>query len=117
MSTIHRTMPSARLRPTHVGGRRHRLRGLTYGLPAALALALGVGLAAPAHAAGQQVLLGSAGDAAALSRQTGETLAVHTYRHFDQSVPTNVAMLPVGASTSWRNVANAGPGSSLYNDI
>jgi hypothetical protein len=117
MSMNHRTLLSACRRPDRAGGRRGRLRAATYGLPAALALALGIGLAAPAQAAGSQVLLGSAGDAAALSRQTGENLPVHTYRTFNEKVPTGVAMLTVGSGTSWRNTANAGPGSTLYNNI
>jgi hypothetical protein len=117
MSTIHRTLLSARRRPDRAGGRRRRLRAATYALPAGLALALGIGLAAPAQAAGSQVLLGSAGDAASLSRQTGENLPVHTYRTFSEKVPTGVAMLTVASGTSWRNTANAGPGSTLYNNI
>jgi Glycosyl hydrolase family 26 len=117
MSTIPRTLLSAHPRPARADGRRRRLRAASYGLPAALALALGVGLAAPAQAAGSTVLLGSAGDAASLSRQTGENLPVHTYRTFSERVPTGVAMLTVASGTSWRNTANAGPGSTLYNQI
>lgn len=116
MSTLHRTLLPARPRPGLAGGRRRRLRAMSYGLSTAMALALGVGLAAPAHASGPTVLLGSAGDAASLSRETGENLPVHTYRTFSQSVP-DVAMLTVASGTTWRNTANAGPGSTLYNNI
>jgi Glycosyl hydrolase family 26 len=117
MSMNHRTLLSACRPSGRAGGRRRRLRAASYGLPAVLALSLGIGLAGPAQAAGPTVLLGSAGDAAALSQQTGQNLPVHTYRTFSQPVPTGVAMLTVASGTSWRNTANAGPGSALYNDI
>jgi Glycosyl hydrolase family 26 len=122
VSTIPRAVPARPGSPEDGVRGRHRplrrsLRALACGVPTAVALAAGVIDAAPAHAA-QPVLLGSAGDAAALSRNTGQQLAVHTYRQFSQSVPGNAAMITVGAgNTGWRAVANAGPGSALYGDI
>ena len=103
--------------PASAQGRRRRGRALMSSAIAAVAVTASLAVATPAQAS-QQIMLGSAGDAAAMSRGTGEPMAVHTYRYFSQSVPTGVQSITVRVpNASWRQVANAGPGSSIYNDI
>jgi hypothetical protein len=71
-----------------------------------------------AQAASSTVLLGADGDVAGMARGTGHAMATHTYRLFSESVPTGAASITVrDPSASWRQVAAAGPGSALYNNI
>lgn len=48
---------------------------------------------------------------------TGVQLADHTYSFFSGKVPTAQMLTVSAGSTPWRTVANAGPGSTLYNQI
>jgi beta-mannanase len=60
--------------------------------------------------------VGAVGDVQQLSRQVGAPLAVHAYSDFRQSVPQG-RMITVRAQESWRSVAAARQGSTLYADI
>ncbi len=64
-----------------------------------------------------KVFLGAAGDSQALSRSTGLTLSDHSYAFFSGKVPAGRMITVKASGTSWRSVAAAGPGSTLYNDI
>jgi len=71
----------------------------------------------PASAA-PTIYVGAVGDVATLSKQTGAPLAWHTYSMFTRNAPTGADMISVRyPGVSWRQVANAQPGSALYNDI
>lgn len=117
MSTFSsRLRVSGRL-PDSARLRRGPVRAMICSTAVALVASAGLALAAPAQAAGGQVLLGSAGDVAAMERGTGQQMASHTYSVFSGRVPTADMITVSAGSTSWRTVANAGRGSSLYNDI
>jgi len=90
-------------------------RALTCAAAATIALA-SAATAAPAASAATPMYLGAVGGVQELSRQTGQPLATHGYAHFDQGVPDG-RMITVRSSASWRTVATAGPGSSVYADI
>jgi hypothetical protein len=106
--------PDARLRRTARPGRFSR-RALTCWSALALAVTTPVALAAPASAAAP-VYLGAVGEVQALSRNTGEPLATHAYAQFSSAVPT-ARMITVRTSSTWRQVAAAGPGTALYADV
>lgn len=97
---------------------RHRLvrRALRWTAALSVASAMVVGVTTPAQAAGA-TYIGAAGDVAGLAAGTGQPQAVHAYSKFSQSPPTNADMISVQSSGTWRQVAAAGPGSAIYNDI
>jgi hypothetical protein len=97
---------------------RHRLvrRALRWTATVSVASAMVVGVTTPAQAAGA-TYIGAAGDVAGMAAATGQPQAVHAYSKFSQSPPTNADMISVQSSGTWRQVAAAGPGSAIYNDI
>jgi hypothetical protein len=106
--------PGARLLRTAGPGRFTR-RALTCWSALALAVATPVALATPASAAAP-AYLGAVGNVQELSNRTGQPLATHAYAQFSSQVPEG-RMITVRTSATWRQVAAAGPGSALYNDI
>lgn len=105
--------------PSRSGSRRRPWlprRALTCCSAVALAVAVPLAVAAPAQAAAAPVYLGAAGDVQTMANRTGEPMATHAYAQFSSRVPS-ARMITVRASTSWRSVAAAGPGSAVYNDI
>jgi hypothetical protein len=117
MSVIHSALPS-RGRVPRPAGPHHRVgrRILTGSTSVVLSFAALLPFAAPAAAA-TPTYLGAVGDVAGLARNTGAPVATHAYAQFSGSVPT-ARMITVRANgSSWRAVANAGPGSALYDDI
>src|SRR4051794_39209773 len=97
---------------------RHRLvrRALQWTAALSVASAMVVGVTTPAQAAGV-TYIGAAGDVAGLAAATGQPQAVHAYAKFSQNPPTNADMISVRSSGTWRQVAAAGPGSAIHNDI
>jgi len=117
MSTFTSMLRAPGRSPGSARPRRIPARAAIYSTAVALVASAGLALAAPAHATGGQVLLGSAGDVAAMEQGTHEHMASHTYSDFTRTVPT-ADMITVGAgSAPWRQVAAAGSGSALYSNI
>lgn len=118
MSTVHPVVPSAGSPLSGTRRRRPLLRRLLTTCAATAVLTAGTLAVAPAASAHTPMYFGSvAGGYDNATRQSGEQLANHTYSSFS-SKPPNARMLTVHAgSASWRQVANAQPGSTLYNDI
>jgi hypothetical protein len=99
------------------GRRRFGRRLLHWAVASTVASAVVVGLTSPAQAA-TPVYIGATGDIDGLAAHTGQPMARHVYTKFDKQVPADADMITVSASSgTWRSVANAGPGSALYNDI
>jgi len=96
--------------------RRGPVRAVICSTAVGLVASAGLVLATPAQAA-SQVMLGSAGDVAAMERATGQHMASHTYGLFSRSTPTADMITVSAGGASWQTVAHAGPGSALYNDI
>lgn len=93
-------------------------RALTCSAAIAAATLVATGPLDAAQASTSTVLLGADGDVAGMVRGTGHAMATHTYRVFSQSVPTGAASITVrDPNATWRQVAAAGPGSTLYNNI
>jgi beta-mannanase len=90
-------------------------RRLLAATAAALTAVLGLGLAPPVSAA-VPIYVGAVGEVEQLARETGSSLAVHAYAHFDQPVP-DARMITVKADATWQEVAAAPPGSALHSDI
>jgi hypothetical protein len=68
--------------------------------------------------AGNAIHLGATqGGEEQLERQTGEELSSHTYGTFTNGVPQGRMITVKAPGVSWRTLANAKPGSSLYNHI
>jgi hypothetical protein len=90
-------------------------RALTCSAALAVAVTTSATVAVPAEAS-SSITLGASGDVAGLSQHIGAPLATHEYAQFSNKVPA-ADMITVTANASWRTVASAGPGSSLYNSI
>ena len=83
---------------------------------AALAAAVSI-TPAPVGAATPKIIVGAVGDASGLGKSTiGSPLAYHGYGKLNGGVPV-AKMISVRPVTTWRSVANAGSGTSTYNDI
>jgi hypothetical protein len=91
-------------------------RALYTAAAAATACAVTFGLTPSAEAA-TPAFIGAVGEIDTLAQQTGQPMARHNYATFDQKVPANADMISVRAKGTWRQVAAAQPGSTLYNDI
>lgn len=65
---------------------------------------------------GGQIYGGVDGDWQEAQRRTGLTMGRHTYGSFESSVPDG-RMITVNANATWRQVASAQPGSSIYNNM
>jgi hypothetical protein len=118
MSTNSSALPAGRHRSGSTARRRWGTRRLlTTGAATALAAVTAIGLAGPA-AATTPMYFGSVGGGYQQAQaNTSQAIANHAYAKFGSSVPT-ARMITVEASgVSWRTVANAGPGSTLYNQI
>ena len=92
------------------------LQGLGTGLATGALSAWLLDLQPPDHP-GLGSLVVSVAPVAGLAAGTGQPQAVHAYSKFSQSPPTNADMISVQSSGTWRQVAAAGPGSAIYNDI
>src|SRR5690242_8932525 len=114
MSTIDFGMPTGR--PRNTARRRLRRRALTCSSALAFAVAAAIPLATPASAA-STTYLGAVGDVAGLSHSTGTPLETHGYGQLSGSVPTGRMISVRAGSASWKQVAAAQPGSTLYSDI
>jgi hypothetical protein len=118
MSTISTTMPAA-ARPRASTRPRGPLvrRVLTTTAAAVVALLGGITVAEPASAA-TPIYFGSVdGGYAAATTKSGERLANHAYSTFTSKPPTARMITVHAGGYSWRQVANAQPGSALYNNI
>jgi hypothetical protein len=118
MSTSHFVAPRSGRPTSHRAPRSmSRLRAVTVGVAATLALGATASVA-PSASARTPMYFGSvAGGYEQAKNGTGENLANHAYSTFGNN-PPNARMITVHAGgASWRQVASAGPGSALYNDI
>jgi hypothetical protein len=118
MSTSNPVLPRPGRPTSHRAPRRRpRLRALTVGLAATLALGA-TATVAPSASARTPMYFGSvAGGYEQARAGTGETLANHAYSTFSSKPPTARMITVHAGSSSWRQVAGAAPGSQLYNDI
>ncbi|HET7399532.1 MAG TPA: glycosyl hydrolase [Intrasporangium sp.] len=78
-------------------------------------------LASPAQAAttlmpGGKIYAGAVGDTTTIQNATGTTVGVHSYGRLEGSVPQG-RMISLDSSATWRTVANAQPGSAIYNNL
>jgi hypothetical protein len=111
-------MPAAAQPQASTRRRRPLLRRVLTTTAAALVGLLGaVAVAEPASAA-TPIYFGSVdGGYTSATSHSGEQLANHAYSTFSSKTPT-ARMITVNAGgASWKQVANAQPGSALYNDI
>jgi hypothetical protein len=98
--------PSARLR-----------RVLLCGAGAAIVTAATFAVPQPAQAAERVFLGATQGGEEQLERQTGEELSSHAYGTFDRGVPQGRMITVKAPGVPWATVANAQPGSALYDNI
>jgi hypothetical protein len=116
MSTPSAVLPRID-RPTSHRAPRHRLRSLTVGVAATVALGVSATVAPPATARTPMYIGAVAGGYAEAVAGTGENLAEHAYSTFSGTPPTARMITVHAGSASWRDVAGAAPGSALYDDI
>jgi hypothetical protein len=119
MSTIGIPMPSPAA-PPRSGARRRRpllRRFLTTCAATVTVTAASLVVAPPAQAHNPMYFGSVAGGYQNATTQSGEQLANHTYSTFSSKPPTARMLTVHAGSASWRQVANAQPGSTLYNDI
>lgn len=124
------TMPKDGSKPPRAS--RYRRRNTAAGavivaLTTAVSLVASPAVGAPVHdtthRAGPSVTMpegkiygGVDGDWQEAQRRTGLTMGRHTYASLEGSVPEG-RMITVNANATWRQVANASPGSSIYNNM
>lgn len=71
----------------------------------------------PARAAlANRVYLGAAGDAEVLRTKTSHPFGDHDYAKLEGSIP-QARMITVNSSHTWRQIANAQPGSTIHSDL
>lgn len=119
MSSNSSVLPAGR-QPAALTGRRRRggLRhALAIGSAAAMATAVVVGLAGPASATTPMYFGSVSGGYQQAQANTSRSIANHAYSQFSSNPPTARMITVAAGSASWRSVANAGPGSTLYNQI
>jgi hypothetical protein len=93
-------------------------RMLTGWFAAALAAVAVVGFAGPAAATTPMYIGSVDGGYQQMQANTSGNIANHAYAQFSNGNVPNTRMITVAAGrASWRSVANAGPGSTLYNQI
>lgn len=92
-------------------------RSLTALAAAGITLASSLALAAPVQARTPMYIGSVAGGHAQMQSATGETMSNHAYSQFSSKPPTARMITVHAGSANWRQVANAQPGSALYNDI
>jgi len=127
MSTTSSGLPSAAPTEHAVPGRHRsttratRRRSVRRGLLACLAVGAAAVSAVTVPSAADArtpMYFGSvAGGYEHASSASGENLANHAYSTFSSKPPVARMITVHAGGSSWRQVANAGPGSSLYNDI
>ena len=98
-------------------GRRFGRRFITSTTVGALALGTVLTLSVPAEARTPMYLGSVDGGHAQMQSNTGETVANHAYAPFSSKPPTARMITVHAGSARFSQVANAGPGTPLYNDI
>jgi hypothetical protein len=119
MPTNSSVLPAGR-QHTAPAGRRRRFgarRTLTIWSAAALATATFAGLAGPASASTPMYFGSVDGGYQQAQANTSAPIANHAYAQFSSKPPTARMITVAAGSASWKSVAAAGPGSTLYNQI
>lgn len=117
MSTIRSVLPSKGRHRTPAGRWHVRRRVLTASSALALTTAAAVGLAGPASATTPMYIGSVAGGYQQMQANTSQNIANHAYAQFSSNPPVARMITVAAGNASWRSVANAGPGSTLYNQI
>jgi hypothetical protein len=99
------------------GSRRLGRRFLTGGTVGALALSTLLTFATPAQARTPMYIGSVGGGHSQMQANTGETVANHAYSTFSSRPPVARMITVHAGSARFSQVANAGPGTQLYNDI
>ncbi len=109
---LHALRAVARPRASRPAGHRSRNLALRVGIATlTAAVAGGVGLAAPAQAAGH-IVIGASGDRAGLQSRVGTNLADHLYGKL--SGPARVAeLVNIESTVNWSQVASGGQDANL----
>jgi hypothetical protein len=118
MSSIPPVLRAPARRATSAQGRRRRGRALLCWSAVAVIIMATLSVASPAQAAtGNRIVLGAVGDYQGLARSTGAPMAEHTYAYFTGGVPQADYITVRYSGLTWRQVASAAPGSTVYNNI
>jgi hypothetical protein len=119
MSALGTPMPSsAAPPPTTARRRRPFVRRFLTTCAATVTVTAATLAIAPQASAANPIYFGSvAGGYSNATAQSGEQLANHAYSQFSSKPPTARMITVHAGSASWRQVANATPGSALHNDI
>jgi Glycosyl hydrolase family 26 len=84
----------------------------------AVALLVGAFIyASPSDAAGTKMIVGVVGDSSTMSKSMGSSLPMHIYGQLTGPVPTAAMVNMRAAGVSWKTVAAAQPGSTVYTNI
>lgn len=118
MPTIPPVLRAPARRATSAQGRRRRGRTLIVWSAMVAAMAATLAVASPAQASTtDHIVLGAVGDYQGLSKSTGVPMADHTYAYFTGGVPKADYITVRYSGVSWKQVASAAPGSTIYNNI